>query len=71
MDLTYPANSAGSPGGYWVGMGGLCGMEDVTLGDGLGRVVNFGMQTPHTICFFFSQNVSGFVTYTYTRPVGI
>ena len=28
-DLTNPANNAGSPGGYWVGLGGFCGLKDV------------------------------------------
>ena len=28
--LTHPANNAGSPGGYWAGLGGFCGTEDVT-----------------------------------------
>ena len=46
MDLTYPANSAGSPGRWWVGMGGFCGLEDITLEPEAGNGIHFGTQTP-------------------------
>ena len=65
MDLTHPANNAGSPGGYWVGMGGFCGTSDVTVepaqsvleGDGVGRGdgITFGTQTPTPFTSFSPQ----------------